>query len=272
MFKSILAISEGGPDGAMAYRLAARVGGEFGGTVDAVYFSWKTRDDANLGAQAMPYLADLEKSRLVGRARNAKAAFAEILAASPQNTFDDDSRIELGALVDMGRRADLIVIGRPGADAENPEPPSVSAAIHECARPVMIAPPSPKTGIFSSVVVAWNGSRQASRAVGHALPLLEKASQVSAVVVDDEPEAVRAPLLLEHLARHGVDASLEVIRPHAATGRARGRALLEHAKAAGADLLVMGAYGGGKLKSFLGLGGATAKIISSCPIPLLVAH
>ena len=40
----------------------------------------------------------------------------------------------------------------------------------------------------------------------------------------------------------------------------------------GADLLVMGAYGHGGLTNFLGLGGATAKVISSCPVPLLLAH
>ncbi|MBV8411528.1 MAG: universal stress protein, partial [Alphaproteobacteria bacterium] len=56
------------------------------------------------------------------------------------------------------------------------------------------------------------------------------------------------------------------------SGRARGRALIAYAKDRGADLLVMGAYGHGQLSNFLGLGGATAKVISSCPVPLLLAH
>ena len=50
------------------------------------------------------------------------------------------------------------------------------------------------------------------------------------------------------------------------------RALIGHARERKSDLLVMGAYGGGQLRSFLGLGGATGKVISSCPIPLVVAH
>ena len=56
------------------------------------------------------------------------------------------------------------------------------------------------------------------------------------------------------------------------SGRARGRALIAYANDKGADLLVMGAYGHGQLSNFLGLGGATAKVISSCPVPLLLAH
>ena len=60
--------------------------------------------------------------------------------------------------------------------------------------------------------------------------------------------------------------------PGTVSGRARGRALLDYTKEKGADLLVMGAYGHGGMTSFLGLGGATAKVIAACPVPLLLAH
>jgi len=58
----------------------------------------------------------------------------------------------------------------------------------------------------------------------------------------------------------------------AVSGRLRGRALRDYAKDTKADLLVMGGYGHGQLTNFLGLGGATAKVIASCPVPLLLAH
>lgn len=54
--------------------------------------------------------------------------------------------------------------------------------------------------------------------------------------------------------------------------RCAGRALLDYTHGKGADLLVMGAYGRGQVMSFLGLGGATGKVISSCRVPLLLAH
>ena len=74
------------------------------------------------------------------------------------------------------------------------------------------------------------------------------------------------------LERHGVNATVETVSHGDITGRARGRALLEYTQNKGAGLLVMGAYGHGGLTNFLGLGGATAKVIASCPVPLLLAH
>ena len=53
---------------------------------------------------------------------------------------------------------------------------------------------------------------------------------------------------------------------------ARGPALLAYTHGKGADLLIMGAYGRGQVLSFLGMGGATGKVISSCRVPLLMAH
>ena len=64
----------------------------------------------------------------------------------------------------------------------------------------------------------------------------------------------------------------DAIDPGAVSGRARGRALLDYTHGKGSDLLVMGAYGRGQVLSFLGMGGATGKVISSCRVPLLLAH
>ena len=140
----------------------------------------------------------------------------------------------------------------------------------------MIGPPdiAPNAGAapIASVVVAWNGSAQAARAVGYALPFLEKARTVTIVVAGEKPEEVGTSLLVRNLGRRGIAARVETMDPGAVSGRARGRALLEYAREKKADLLVMGAYGHGGLTNFLGLGGATAKVISSCPVPLLLAH
>jgi nucleotide-binding universal stress UspA family protein len=95
---------------------------------------------------------------------------------------------------------------------------------------------------------------------------------VTIMVADATPEEVATPFLMRTLGRHGVAATLDTVKLGASTGRGRGRALIAYAKDKDADLLVMGAYGHGELSNFLGLGGATAKVISSCPIPLLLSH
>jgi len=136
----------------------------------------------------------------------------------------------------------------------------------------MIAPPDAGSGAFGSVVVAWNGSMQAARALEYALPFLQKAAKVTLLVVGAKPDDVGATYLARNLTRQGFTATIDAIDPGAVSGRARGRALLGYAHDKGADLLVMGAYGRGQVMSFLGLGGATGKVISSCRVPLLLAH
>jgi nucleotide-binding universal stress UspA family protein len=272
MYKSILAISEGGPEAVMSFRLAAKIASAFEGTVDAVHFSETHPGDADIAAQAMPFLKRQTDDRLKSRARESERAYNELIARLPGATFTGGHSVTLDQVVTMGRYANLLLVGRPGVDAENIAPETVKAAIYDCAGPVVIAPPNVGDGAISSVVVAWNGSAQAARAAGFALPFLAKAGKVTILVAGSTPDDVGTPFLLRMLGRHGVNATVETMDPGAVSGRARGRALLDYTREKGADLLVMGAYGHGGMTSFLGLGGATAKVIAACPVPLLLAH
>lgn len=265
MPKNILAISEGGPDAVPSFRLAVRVAALFDGTVDAVHFSEGRRHELEITSQSLPFMARIADDRLAERERESRRAWKEI-ARLAGGELTDVEGANLEQLVKLGRFADLLVIGRPGADPDNIAPETVNAALYECARPVLIAPPRLEKQTLSSVVVAWNGSQQAARAVEYALPFLEKAAKVTVVTPGESAG------LSTWLARHGVTAEVTASDHHDLSGRARGRALIDFARARGADLLVMGAYGHGGLSNFLGLGGATAKVISSCPVPLLLAH
>src|SRR6266851_5501416 len=188
MYKSILAISEGGPDAAMSFGLAARMASMFGGTVDAVHFSESRPHDVDIAAQAMPFLKPLSDGRLKARAAESERAFRELIAPIAGATF---------------------------TGGENVTPATVKAAIYDCARPVVIAPPdsAPNSGTkpISSVVVAWNGSAQAARAVGYALPFLEKARTVTIVVAGARPEDVGTSLLSRNLGRRGINATVETM-------------------------------------------------------------
>lgn len=272
MYRSIVAISEGGPDAEPSFRLAAQLAATFGGTVDAVHFTEDLPGDAAIANQSMPFLARLSVDRLTARLHETRRAYEALIAAIPGATFTGDAAMTREMLVRLGRFAGLIVIGRPGADPENVAPETVKAALYDSARPVVIAPPSVGSGAPGRIVVAWNGSAPSARAVGAAMPFLEKAGSATVLVADADPRAVGAPRLLRLLARHGVTATVEAVRLRALTGRGRGRALLAEAVERRADLLVMGAYGHGELSNFLGLGGATAKVIASCPMPLLLAR
>jgi nucleotide-binding universal stress UspA family protein len=272
MYKSILAISEGGPDAAMSFGLAARIATMFDGTVDAVHYSEGHAGDINIAAQAMPFLKAEADDRLKSRALESERAFRELIEPIKDATFNNGQDLTRDRLVAMGRYASLLLVGRPGVDQENIAPATVKAAIYDCARPVVIAPPELRSAPISSVVVAWNGSAQAARAVGAALPFLEKAQAVTILVAGAQPDDVGTPILVRNLGRRGIAATVDTMDPGAVSGSARGRALVGYAGDKDADLLVMGAYGHGGLTNFLGLGGATAKVIASCPVPLLLAH
>lgn len=276
MMKSILAVSEGGPDAVMSFKLASRVAAEFDGAVDALHLpvgpAGGMVGGLAMSGEAMPLIMNLDDERLEERSKESERAYKETLAPVKGATYTAAKTATLDAMVAMGRCSDLLVLGRPGADPENVAPATVEAALYECARPVMIAPPNPGSGMFNSIVVAWNGSFQAARALEYALPFLEKASKVTLLVVGSKPDDVGASYLARNLARNGISPGIDAIDPSAGSGRARGRALLNYTHEKNADLLVMGAYGRGQVLSFLGLGGATGKVISSCRVPLLMAH
>jgi len=276
MIKSVLAVSEGGPDAAMSFKLANRVAGIFGGAVDALHLpvgpAGGMVGGLAMSGEAMPLVMNLDDERLEVRARESERAYKDILSGLNGATYTAAKTATLDAMVAMGRCSDLVVLGRPGADPENVAPATVEAALYECARPVLIAPPVAGNGEFNSVVVAWNGSFQAARALEYALPFLVQAAKVTLLVVGSTPDEVGASYLSRNLGRHGITAGIDAIDPGAVSGRARGRALLGYTHDKVADLLVMGAYGRGQVLSFLGLGGATGKVISSCRVPLLMAH
>src|SRR5690349_21406196 len=162
MMKSILAVSEGGPDAAMSFRLAARVAAEFDGSVDALHLpvgpAGGMVGGLAMSGEAMPLIMNIDDERLEERAKHSESAYSELVASVKGSTYTAAKTATLDTLVAMGRCSDIIVLGRPGADPENVAPATVEAAIHECARAVMIAPPAAASGEFGNVIVAWNGS------------------------------------------------------------------------------------------------------------------
>ncbi len=131
--------------------------------------------------------------------------------------------------------------------------------------------PRAKPFDLKTVVVAWDFSRAAARAVADAIPLLEKAKEVRIVTVTNEKifdSKHSAEELAKNLSRHGIDVVLDKVD---AAGRAIGEVLEAHAASCKADILVMGAYGHSRFREFI-LGGATRSLLSKPPIPILFSH
>jgi len=123
--------------------------------------------------------------------------------------------------------------------------------------------------IGSRVLVAWNGSREAVRAVNDAMPLLEKARHVEVLTIDpgkDDGDIPGADIC-QYLARHGVNAEAASAKSQGSTTET----LLTYARDNSASLVVMGAYGHSRLREFV-LGGATYNMLQHSYVPVLMSH
>lgn len=173
----------------------------------------------------------------------------------------------------LARHFDLSIVAQGGDETEAPDAEILSAAIFESARPSLVVPRVQREPArLDHVLVAWDGSEVATRALAGALPLLRVAKAVQVITIPASganKDAVDWPgfNITRHLARHDIRAELKV----APTTIDTGNTLLSLAADAGADLLVMGAYGHSRLRDLV-LGGATQMILRSMTLPVLMAH
>jgi nucleotide-binding universal stress UspA family protein len=211
-------------------------------------------------------------------AEAAKHDFAAAVARAgvQKSEWRRSDRGALGAARVSARYADLIVIGQPDPDRSVEEHMPgyfVEELVLSAGRPVLVVPYAGRfPGVGARVLVAWNASREAARAVTDALPLLQRAKWVE--VVAFEPERSGADHGAEpgadialYLARHGVKVS--VARQQA--GIDVGSQILSRAADSDADLIVMGAYGHSRARELV-LGGATRSLLEAMTVPVLMAH
>ena len=173
--------------------------------------------------------------------------------------------------------ADLVIAGQ--SDPTDPESyvgeHFPETLIMSSGRPVLLIP---YAGFFADAgkrpMIAWDGSREASRALHDALPLLKTAERVSIVsvnVTDAESYGgrVSGADIAASLARHGVKA--EVFVNERASDASAGELLLSRAADLEADLVVMGGYGHARWEELV-LGGVTQTFLSSMTVPVLMTH
>ena len=168
-----------------------------------------------------------------------------------------------------GRLADLVVAARNAAEGTVENEVAFEAALMHSGRPLLLAAPTPPATLGDRVLIAWNGSAEAARAVGAALPFLKSAVAVTAITANEEGKPVTTgDALSRYLAWHGIAVQARSV---AQDGRNIGELLLDAAAKDNADMLVMGAYSHSRLREYV-LGGATRHILDEGNIPVFMAH
>jgi nucleotide-binding universal stress UspA family protein len=194
----------------------------------------------------------------------------------PGQWVDVDGHANLEVLR-LGSCADLIVAGQD--DPNDPESyigdRFPETLVMSAGRPVLLIP---YTGVFpaigESVMIAWNGSREAARAVHDVLPILKAAKRTTAVSINgmnDEPFGSRIPGadIAAVVARHGVKVDIADI--DGVIDAPVGDLLMSRSSDLGADLVVMGAYGHARWQELV-LGGATRTMFKSMTVPVVMSH
>jgi nucleotide-binding universal stress UspA family protein len=175
--------------------------------------------------------------------------------------------------VAAGRLADLVLAAQ--YDPENPATAYFPEdLVMGCGRPVILLPSAGAFGdIGSRILIAWDGGREAARAVFDALVLFRPDARIDILTAKNGPRgeiaAITAPeALAQALARHGFEAAVT----HSRGGELPvGEDILSRAADFSADLIVMGGYGHTRLRETV-FGGATRTILEHMTVPVLMAH
>jgi nucleotide-binding universal stress UspA family protein len=220
----------------------------------------------------------IESQRAESRAlaQNAITRFEEAARRAGVSVEHRLVEATLGGSTDLfgriARRFDLAVVGQREPDRMTPADMFLEGALFESGRPVIVVPYIQKQGLeLDRVLVCWDGSRAAARAIGDAIPFLTKAKAIDVVMVAtgrSKSDEVPGADIGHHLARHGLKVEIKRI---VAEDVDVPNTILSYAADSSADLIVMGGYGHSRLREFV-LGGATRGMLASMTVPTLMSH
>jgi nucleotide-binding universal stress UspA family protein len=220
-------------------------------------------------------IIEIRKRNADEQAARAKAVFSKAMSAAGLTTAEwrTTELDALDAVTLHGRYADLIVLGQPWAeDTSGVGSGFAEQVMLEAGRPVLTVPYAGNfAAIGKRVLIAWNASREATRAVTDAMPFLRRAESVQVVVINPESGehgAMPGSDIALYLARHGVNVEVYMDQ---AEQKDVGNEILSRAADFGADLIVMGAYGHSRFREMV-MGGASRTVIDSMTVPVLLSH
>jgi len=278
-FKDILVHIDSSKHCGTRLQVAAALARGFGAHLTGLYVMAPMNVSPFLADQFRPEVLDEMHARAAQQRDRARELFDDI--TSRRQPPADCEWIEVRgdpveAVTMYARYADFAVLGQVdpaevghGARFDLPEHVVTAAG-----RPILMVPYAGTfEGVGERVLVAWNSSAQAARAIHDALPLLARAKRVLIMAVHREAggqgqDDVPGADIARHLVRHGVAAEAS---PIDAGGIEVGDLLLSRAADEGADLLVMGIYGHSRLRELV-LGGVSRHLFDHMTIPIFMAH
>lgn len=223
--------------------------------------------------------AELIDSQRVDNEKNAEAAVAKFSQAAKRAGLSADTRIleaSVGGASDvfgrMARHFDLAIVGQVEPGKALPEELIAEGALLESGRPVLVVPYVQKAGLkLDRVMVCWDASRNAARAVADAMPFLTRAKLVEVVTFatdKDKDDEIPGVDIAQNLARHGVKVEARRVAPGDVD---IANNILSIAADTASDFMVMGSYGHSRLREFL-FGGATRGVLAAMTVPVLMSH
>jgi len=147
----------------------------------------------------------------------------------------------------------------------------IEAALLDSGRPAIVVPPESQEFRAQRVIVAWDGSSKAARALFDALPILRIADTVEVVQVEGEKDlsgAIPGSDLAAHLLAHNVNI---VVKTIVACDGDVAEALRQYADQSHADMIVMGGFAHARIRQLI-LGGVTQALLRNCKVPLFLSH
>ena len=276
MIKDVVVNLTGGHPQDFASEYAISVAAAFGAHVVGVGFVYEPVIPGSL-LGGIP--TDLIEAQREENSRAAKEAIGRFEAAAKAAGLSAETRLVdasvAGAADQFGRiarRFDIAVVGQARREQGASEELLIEGALFGSGRPVVIVPYIQKQGLkLDRVIVCWDGSRPAARAIGDAMPFLKRAKTIEIVVVTGERDKsgeITGTNMRRHLARHGVTVEIKHITRG---GTGVQNAILAHAADTGADFMVLDGYGHSRLREFI-LGGVTRSILKSMTVPVLMSH
>ena len=276
MIKDIVLALEVGSTRDAVLDYAMSVSTAFNAHIAAIGFAYEPVMPPVDTGGAVPFdILDAERAENKKAATDAIARFEEAArraAVSAESRLIDAS--VSGATKVFGsiaRSFDLSIVGQADPSSIRDDL-MVEGALFNSGRPVLIVPYIQRAPLkLDRVTCCWDGSRNATRAIHDAMPLLSRAKAIDVVIVGAEKDktgAIQGVDIAQHLARHGLNVELRQIP---ADDLDVANAVLSDAADRGTDLIVMGGYGHSRLREFV-LGGATRGILASMTVPTLMSH
>ena len=276
MLKDVVVNLSSGGERDSAAEFAISIAQTFKAHLAGIAFAYEPVIPATIMGGIPTEIIESQRDESMKWAQGATGAFetaAKAAAISHESRIVDASLAGAADLfAQISRRFDISVVGQAERKSASPTDLIIEGALFESGRPVIVVPFIQKTGLkLDKVLIAWDGSRQAARAIADSMPFLERAGQIEILIVRGErgkAYQTRGAVMSQHLERHGLNVSVNQITSPTADPQST---ILSHIADTGTDFLVMGGYGHSRLREFI-LGGVTRSMLASMTIPVLMSH